>query len=137
MDIGPVLFRHRIIEIFVQKVLFHRKVPPFGIDHVDVAIAPDGYFPVLVRIVLVDKFPIVLQQFPQLGQVGLNAGLVQQVQCIDGTKMYLVQFELFHDAEQDTGQFLFHPITIVLYQLFKCWCSDLFWGEPHSGGVLA
>tara|TARA_R110002126_G_scaffold48244_2_gene134538 strand:+ start:221 stop:595 length:375 start_codon:yes stop_codon:yes gene_type:complete len=118
INIGPVLFRHRIIEIFVQKVFFHRKVPSFGIDHVDIPIAPNGHFLVFVGVVLVDEFPIVLQQFPQLGQVGLDTGFVQQVQRIDGTEIYFLQFELFHDTEQDTGQFLLHPVPIVPYQPF-------------------
>ena len=70
INIGPVLFRHRIIEILGQKIFFDRKIPSFSIGQMDIPIAPDGYFLVFVGVVLIGQFPVVFEQFPQLGQIG-------------------------------------------------------------------
>tara|TARA_R110001632_G_scaffold144379_1_gene260810 strand:- start:16343 stop:16618 length:276 start_codon:yes stop_codon:yes gene_type:complete len=85
IDIGLGLFRHRIIEIFGQKVFFDRKVASFCIGQMDIAIAPNDDFLVFVRVVLIGQFPVVLQQFPQLCQICFHPGLIKQMQGIDGT----------------------------------------------------
>ena len=99
INTGLISICHQIIKILDQKILFYGKVPSLGVLGVDLTVVPDGDLLVLVGIGLVLQFPILFQQPPQLGQVGLDPCAVEHVQGIDGTKVHRVHLELFHGTE--------------------------------------
>ena len=137
---GAGSIRHRFVKIFEQKGLFHGKIASLPIHQLHGAVLPDHQFSVAQGIGLVLQFPLLFQQPSELCQIRPYPGPVQNVQCIPGAKVYLVEIEMFHGAQKDRCQFLFHPVPVVAYQFFECGGPYLFGGEPHprpvSGGDL-